>query len=497
MGNKWTTSPTSPEIIIDEDEPPPESFNVEGVLVTLLELKDFSFSQLESKNGGKLRTLLRVSSSYNNQVSYAKPIHKVKSKEGLAEWHLHKSKFFFPTSAHSGEVKVALIDSCLPLLPAVPHDNNGTPSLEKKKAVTLASFAIHVSVDECKTQNHIERWIIVESQNGEQSQVKVALDYMSPQTFSINDKYEIDNVLGAGQSVVKKGINKQTKKEYAVKFIAKQTPKGQDIPRGCTDQEIELMSSLSHQNIVELYEALESDDTRYIVMELVKGDDLHDVSSTLGPIRPGVAGAIIGQLLSAVTYLHSLGIVHHDIKMENVIVDYHANMVKLTDFGSAKEIKHMSGVGGTINYMAPELLLNMRGSNQKCDQSIDIWSVGIVAYMLLSGSHPFDHPTKGNNNIINCIISGKFDFSSPLWDAVPKHCKDFIQRCLVVEPKRRPSAADLLKHPWITSSCAPTPANMFSNQDKERLDQENAKSTSPSNSMTSLLELFGNCPSRS
>jgi len=257
------------------------------------------------------------------------------------------------------------------------------------------------------------------------------------------------------------------------------------------------MSSLSHQNIVDLYEALESNDTRYIVMELVNGSDLYAVTSALGPIRPGVAGAIIGQLVSAVAYLHSLGIVHHDIKMENVVVDYRPNMVKLTDFGSAKEIKHMSGVGGTINYMAPELLMNMRGSNKKCGQSIDIWSIGIVAYMLLSGVHPFDHP-KTSQTMINRILSGKYDFPSSQWDAIPKHCKDLIQRCLVIDPKRRPSPTDLLKHPWIISSSTATPANMFTKQEIERLDQEkSSKNNSRVNSLTSLLELFGNCPSRS
>jgi len=493
MGNKWTSTPSfTSEIIIEEDEPP-DPLDVEGIVVTLLETNNFSLNQLESKNGGKLHTLLKVSASFNNQITYAKPIHKVKSKEGIAEWHLHKSKFFFSATAPTGEIKVGLVNSCLPHLPAAPCDTNCTPSLEKKKAVSLASFVIPVSVDEFKTEKHVERWINIDC--CEQSQVKVALDYVTRPVFNINDKYEIDTVLGSGQSIVKKGTNKKTKMEYAVKFIAKQTTKGQDIPRSCTDQEIELMSSVSHQNIVDLYEALESNDTRYIVMELVKGADLYDISSTLSAIRPGVAGAIVGQLLSAVAYLHSLSIVHHDIKMENVIVDYHANMVKLTDFGSAKDIKHMAGVGGTINYMAPELLMNMRGSNLKCDQSIDIWSVGIVAYMLLSGVHPFD--TKANQNIINRIIAGKFDFPSPQWDAVPKHCKDFIQRCLVVDPKRRPSASDLLKHSWITSSSSTTPANMFSKQEIERLDQEkSSKNSSRSNSMTSLLELFGNCPLR-
>jgi len=498
MGNKCTATPTfTSDIIIEEDEPP-DPPDVEGIVVALLET-NFSLTQLEAKNGGKLQTLLKVSSSFNSQVSYTKPIHKVKSKAGLVEWHLHKRKYFFPTATPIGEIKVALVNSCLPHLPAVPCDDNGTPSLEKKKAVTLASLVIPVVGDEFKTAcKHVERWINIETLDGEQGQVKVAIDYVFKSSFNINDKYEINDVLGSGQSVVKKGTNKLTKKEYAVKFIAKQTLHGQTIPRSCTDKEIELMNAVSHKNIVDLYESLESNDTRYIVMELVKGSDLFDISSVLGAIRPGVAGAIIGQLISAVAYLHSLGIVHNDIKMENVVVDYHENMVKLTDFGSAKDIKHMSGVGGTINYMAPELLLNMRGSNQKCDQSVDIWSVGIVAYMLLSGFHPFDQSTKANQNIINRIIAGKFEFPSPQWDTVPKHCKDFIQKCLVVDPKRRPSASDLLKHSWITSSSCTTPVNMLSKQEIERLDQEKtSKNNSRSNSMNSLLELFGNCPLRS
>jgi len=255
------------------------------------------------------------------------------------------------------------------------------------------------------------------------------------------------------------------------------------------------MSSVSHENIVDLYEALECSSMRYIVMELINGSDLHDVTHTLGPLRPCVAGRIVGQLLSAVVYLHSLGIVHHDIKMENVIVDYRAGIAKLTDFGSAKEIKNMTGIGGTICYMAPELLMNMRGSDLKCDKSIDLWSIGVVAYILLSGQHPFDQ-SKSSPNMITRIIAGKFDFPSPQWDNVPKHCKDFIKHCLVVDPKGRSSGADLLKHSWITSSNVSS-TNMFTKQDVEKLDQVKTTKKSGSNSMTSLLELFAGCPSRS
>jgi len=496
MGNKWASTTTfTSEITIEEDEPPDLPY-VDGIVVTLLETHNFSLSHLESQNNGKLHSLLRVSASFNNRVSYAKPIKKVTTKEGLTEWHLCKNKFFFPCTAPTGEIKIGLVDACLPILPAVPCNNEWrTQSFDKKKAVMLASSVVPISINEFDTRKHVERWINIETQDGVRGgQVKIALDST---VFSISDKYEINNILGTGHSVVKQGTNKQTKKEYAVKFISKKTPKGEEIPRSSTDQEIELMSSLSHHNIVDLYEALESNDTRYIIMELVNGSDLYDVTNALGPIRPGVAGAIIGQLVSAVAYLHSLGIVHHDIKMENVVVDYRPNMVKLTDFGSAKEIKHMSGVGGTINYMAPELLMNMRGSNTKCGQSIDIWSIGIVAYMLLSGVHPFDPKT--GQTMINRIISGKYDFPSPQWDAIPKHCKDLIQRCLVIDPKRRPSPTDLLKHPWIISSSSANPTNMFTKQEIERLDQEKSSknNNSRANSITSLLELFGNCPSRS
>jgi len=274
--------------------------------------------------------------------------------------------------------------------------------------------------------------------------------------------------------------------------------KGQKIPRKAIDHEIELLHAIQHPNIVQLFESVENSDFVYLLLELVKGSDLYDVQQTLGTLRPGLAGAIIGKIVSAVSYLHSRGIAHHDIKPENVIVDFLQNKVKLTDFGSAVEFKNMSGIGGTLNYMSPELLLNLRGNNLPIDQSIDIWSIGIVAYQLLSGQHPFNLPTKANNNIMNNVISGKYSFPSPQWDAIPKHCKDFIQRCLQVDPKRRATASDLLKHPWITASSSPIPVNSFTKKDQERLEHARSCNNSRSNSNQSLMELFGNnIPTRS
>jgi tRNA A-37 threonylcarbamoyl transferase component Bud32 len=499
MGNKWSHTAVSSDIVIEEDEPPdpPEE---DGIAITLLETCNFSFSQLES-NGAKPHTLIRVSSTFNTRV-YNKPV-KYTVKDGNIEWNLPKRRFFFASANPAGNVKVCLLHTTLPPLPAVPNRNELCSSQEKKisKSVAYDYIEIPISLEEFKTSKRVERWLKVESQENYETyrQVHVAIEfYYRPSRVlkageTINDKYEIENVLGSGQSVVKKAKNKHNNKEYAIKFLSKQHLKGQNISKSGIDKEIELMRSLTDPNIVQMFESLESNDMVYLVMELVKGSDVCDVVSTLGSIRPAVAGAFIGQVLSAVAYLHSRGITHHDIKMENVLVDYFSNQAKLTDFGSAKDVKNMSGVGGTINYMAPELLLNLRGGRQqKCDQSIDIWSIGVVAYIMLCGTHPFAPKAQGNQNIINRIISGKFNFPSPQWDNIPKHCKDFIRRCLVLDPKARPSAAELLKHPWITSSAENISENTFTKQETERLEHErSSRNSSRSNSMKSLLELFG------
>lgn len=500
MGNKWSAIPAfSSE---DEDEPPDDEGSLGTLTVTLVDSKNFCPS-VESKSdggGSSIHVLLRVSSSFSSHV-YTKPV-KYQQKNGTCEWHLPHRKFNFgiPTT-ESGEVKISLILNVLPPLPALPlSSSQGIPRTRSthKASVVLGQISIPVSFDALKTQKHTETWVNVETDGtvaGEAPQVRVAVDYASRMTRvlkageTIIDKYDIEDTIGTGQSVVKKAKNKRTNKEYAVKFLSKQNKGGQILKRSI-DKEIEILRSLSHPNIVQLCESIESQDTVHLVMELVKGSDLYDIIQTFGTLRPNLAGAIVGQILSAVAYLHSRGIAHHDIKPENVIVDYFSNKVKLTDFGSASKVTSMPGVAGTLNYMAPEILLNMRGSNLPSDMSVDIWSIGVVAYMLLSGVNPFDYNSKANHNIMNKIISGKFEFPAPQWDAIPKHCKDFIQKCLVVDPKRRATAMELLKHPWITSSPLST-TNCFSKKDQEKLEREkNSRNNSRSNSMQSLLELF-------
>jgi len=261
------------------------------------------------------------------------------------------------------------------------------------------------------------------------------------------------------------------------------------------DNEIDILKTISHQNIVQLYETLEDNSAIYLIMELIKGSDLFDISDYLGTLRPSSVAALLTPLLGALSYLHSRGIVHHDIKPENIIIDYTLNTLKLTDFGSAKFCsKETEGaVGGTLNYLAPEVLLNMRGAKNVCDKSVDIWSIGVLSYVLISGSHPFDSK-KSNENMLNRIIAGKYKFEGPIWEKVPKDCKNFIKKCLVVDPKKRASIGDLVKHPWISAAQKTGSGTFFS---KEECDMITRAKTSPgtssrSDSMGSLLELFGN-----
>lgn len=502
MGNKWSASPSfTSEILNDNDDgEPPDEAGESTLTVTFIESKNLTLDTV--LGSGKHHALIRVVNSFNQQ-SYTKPL-----KYENATWFMPKRRFAFSSNDPDGEIRVNLLQNPLPPLPAVPNCetvdvNLGRSCNLQKEKVVLAKMTIPVSFVELKQSKHIDRWINVDAPSisnlpGEIPQVRISLDFnfrpsrTVDSVDSLNGKYDIEDTLGAGVSVVKKAVHKFTKKAYAVKYLQK-TVKGQNIPRSSLDNEIEILKTLSHPNIVQLYETLEDPNTIYLIMELVKGSDLFDISDILGNLRPASVVAILTPLLFALSYLHSRGVVHHDIKPENIIVDYSQNTLKLTDFGSAKfSTKSQEGAyGGTLNYMAPEVLLNMRGARNVCDKAVDVWSIGVLTYLLIAGVHPFDSG-KTHENILNRIISGKFDFKQPVWDKVPKECKEFIKRCLVIDPKKRATVSELLKHPWIVKGQA-AKESMFTSQECERiLKEKSSQSTTRSNSMGSLLELFSN-----
>lgn len=517
MGNKWTATPSFTTEINDNDddgEPPDEPLQAaeSSLTVSFVDYKNLTAENCPLLLGaGKHvhHSLIRVVSSFNAR-SYTKPLFK---NDHNSSWYMPKRRFVFSSNDPDGEIKVSLLQNNLPPLPAVPcpsgsslscsgsYNESGCKTGHREKVV-LAKMNIPISLVELKQSKHIDRWInleVPENYQGEIPQVRVTLDFnfkpsrMIESLDSLKQKYDIEDTIGSGVSVVKKAVNKFSKKEYAVKFLQKQV-KGQNIPRKALDNEIEMLKSLSHANIVQLYETLEDNSTIYLIMELINGSDLFDISDILGTLRHASVASLLTPLLNALNYLHSRGIAHHDIKPENIIVDYSHNTLKLTDFGSAKLCSKSSegAVGGTLNYMAPEVLMNMRGAHNICDKAVDVWSIGVLTYLLISGIHPFESK-KSNENILNRIIAGNYKFEGPVWDKVPKDCKDFIKRCLVVDPKKRATVVDLLKHPWIVSAQLGKCSSIFSKEECDSICREkSSRSSSRSNSMGSLLELFSN-----
>jgi len=211
------------------------------------------------------------------------------------------------------------------------------------------------------------------------------------------------------------------------------------------------MQNLRHPNIVELYESFEGTDVFYLVMELVDGCELFDLIIEFGSITIEETGGVLRQVLSGVEYMHEYDIAHRDLKPENLLINYEKNIVKITDFGSAKifnENRMMNSLAGSPTYIAPEILLG-----KHYHQSVDLWSIGVIAYIMICGFPPFDDRLT-TEEMFREIVRGKYQFPSPEWDNVPDDCKDFVRRTLVVNPESRATASELLEShkSWFTSA---------------------------------------------
>jgi len=284
----------------------------------------------------------------------------------------------------------------------------------------------------------------------------------------IEEYYTLGKTLGLGGfSVVKQATDKITGREVAVKIIninqkskMKDDDEPEEDPGVMIQQEIEIMKMLKHPNIVEFYEFFQTTDQVFVVMELVTGGELLDIVSAKGSFAPSEAAEIIREVLLAVDYMHKNGIVHRDLKLENLLVDEKNKTVKITDFGLSKNYfaEVPSKCVGSILYIAPEVLLC-----DTYDNAVDVWSIGVMTYMLLSGSAPFDSLVDNEMEIFEKICKGDYSLDTPEWKDIGHEPKDFIRRALVLNPTKRATAACLLKHPWITSAEASKPQ---SNVDK-------------------------------
>lgn len=267
----------------------------------------------------------------------------------------------------------------------------------------------------------------------------------------VREKYRVDHSeLGHGHyGVVRKCQNRQTKEYFAVKTIKKaKVGRLETLKR-----EIEILKTMDHPNIIQLVDVFEDEKYLHLVTELCTGGELFDriiekTKSAEGHYSEADAAVIVKSCLNAIEYCHTVhNICHRDLKPENFLFQTPApdSQLKIIDFGLSRyddEVEHMSTKVGTPYYIAPEVL------TRKYDKECDLWSIGVVTYVLLCGYPPFYGDTDAE--IFSSVKKGEFDFPSPDWDDISSQAKHFIRSLLKTDVKQRPTAREALEHPWFS-----------------------------------------------
>uniref|UniRef100_K3WMA1 non-specific serine/threonine protein kinase n=1 Tax=Globisporangium ultimum (strain ATCC 200006 / CBS 805.95 / DAOM BR144) TaxID=431595 RepID=K3WMA1_GLOUD len=271
-----------------------------------------------------------------------------------------------------------------------------------------------------------------------------------------SEVYTVVGELGKGAfGIVEKVVHNQTKKHFAMKTVTFAS----GSKRHEFEKEIDILRGLHHPNIVRMVETFEDDRHFYIIMELCTTGTLLDKVKARGCEHPeDEVLVIITKLASVVQYLHSRFICHRDLKLENILVESQelGGCIKLCDFGASTLFRmgvHMCKVLGSVVYMAPEVL------EGNYTHACDLWSLGVVMYMLLSNAPPFHGSTE--DELTERIFEAKVVFEGPVWDGVSADAKSLIKKLLNPDPATRYSATQVLKHPWIKSSDEPVAPEVY------------------------------------
>ncbi|XP_055389418.1 ovarian-specific serine/threonine-protein kinase Lok [Condylostylus longicornis] len=272
----------------------------------------------------------------------------------------------------------------------------------------------------------------------------------------ICDKYYIGKNLGSGAcGTVRLVYDVRTCDEYAMKIVQK-NPLAEST-RSCNLNdpnrvlnEVKIMKSLEHPCVVKMHDIVDKADSVYMVLEYMKGGDLLTRIIKNKRLSEKISKLFFYQMCHAVRYLHENGITHRDLKPDNILLetDDEETLLKISDFGLSKNVRKNSELRtlcGTPLYVAPEILLT--GGRGSYTEKVDIWSLGVVLFTMLSGTLPFsdDYGTPATEQ----IRRGDFKFNHPSWKNVSSTAKKFIIEMLTVDPFRRPSINYVLTHRWL------------------------------------------------
>ncbi|KAM6989352.1 death-associated protein kinase 3 [Tautogolabrus adspersus] len=263
--------------------------------------------------------------------------------------------------------------------------------------------------------------------------------------------YEMGEELGSGQfAIVRKCKEKSSAIEYAAKFIKKRrlSSSRRGVSREEIEREVNILREIQHSNIITLHDIFENKTDVILILELVSGGELFDFLAEKESLTEEEATQFLKQILDGVQYLHSKRIAHFDLKPENIMLldkNVPNPRIKLIDFGIAHQIKagnEFKNIFGTPEFVAPEIV-----NYEPLGLEADMWSIGVITYILLSGASPFLGETK--QETLTNISAVNYDFDEEYFSNTSELAKDFIRRLLVKDPKKRMTIDDSLEHPWI------------------------------------------------
>ena len=267
--------------------------------------------------------------------------------------------------------------------------------------------------------------------------------------YDFNEFYILNEQIGEGYfGKVQKGINKNTRKEVAVKVINKSKLSYKNYK--LIHHEMNIMKLLNHPHIVSLEDYFEDDEYIYIVMNYLSGGDLLEyIEKKDELISEKEAAKIIKEIAKGIKYMHLFGLVHRDLKPENIVFENKNDIesLKIIDFGLTKTLASQEKTNeaiGTLTYLAPEVF-----SHKPYDNKIDIWSIGIILFFLLSGCLPFDDENNDENIIGKKVVFSQQEYPKEYFGNRNINCLKLIDKCLEKKPEKRISIDEFLKNDWV------------------------------------------------
>ncbi|KFP08598.1 Calcium/calmodulin-dependent protein kinase type II subunit beta, partial [Calypte anna] len=284
-------------------------------------------------------------------------------------------------------------------------------------------------------------------------------------------------------SVVRRCVKKNSSQEYAAKIINTKKLSARDHQK--LEREARICRLLKHPNIVRLHDSISEEGFHYLVFDLVTGGELFEDIVAREYYSEADASHCIHQILESVNHIHQHDIVHRDLKPENLLLASKCKgaAVKLADFGLAIEVQGEQqawfGFAGTPGYLSPEVL-----RKDPYGKPVDIWACGVILYILLVGYPPFWD--EDQHKLYQQIKAGAYDFPSPEWDTVTPEAKNLINQMLTINPAKRITADQALKHPWVCQRS--TVASMMHRQETvECLRKFNARRKLKGAILTTML----------